>query len=431
MKKIFALLTLTYFSAHLCLAEFSPIGDTGTGPYPLAPEVSGTGLDKVFIYNSTVGSELSFITDDPSGCTWYKYQKSIADAVQISASDIQTTTDATILTNLETGYGYAVELAGGLRHYTFLVAYTPVVYTGITTVSEGDPCTTLALSVSASINDMTYYSTSGSLNKITRKHTLTWNSLVWNSSSSSYDTEVQTSTSSNIAYNWEITAPLCNTVFTVTGDQFATFFGVEAQYQSDLYQAVAVQTNATAVAEEQTAENESEKSSGDISGSAPLNITFNSYPSDAVQYSEWYIYDTEDASGSYKRYTDEEFTHSFVESGKFLVNLYVSNSTCKDSTSFEPYIVVSKLECPNFFTPRSSPGENDEFRVAYQSIVSFKGVIINRWGNILFEWSDPSKGWNGKFKGKAVSPGVYFYLIDAKGSDGVVYKKKGDINLLE
>jgi gliding motility-associated-like protein len=120
-----------------------------------------------------------------------------------------------------------------------------------------------------------------------------------------------------------------------------------------------------------------------------------------------------------------------LEAGKSLVKLYVSNNTCKDSASFTMVVSDSKLDCPNFFTPRSTPGENDEFRVAYRSLVKFKGTIINRWGNVLFEWTDPSKGWNGTFKGKAVSPGVYFYLIEAKGSDGIVYKKKGDINLLE
>ena len=32
--------------------------------------------------------------------------------------------------------------------------------------------------------------------------------------------------------------------------------------------------------------------------------------------------------------------------------------------------------------------------------------------------------------GKYVAPGVYFYVIEAEGSDGKKYKKKGDINIL-
>jgi len=166
-------------------------------------------------------------------------------------------------------------------------------------------------------------------------------------------------------------------------------------------------------------------------GPAPLVIDFYSNPNEAVQFYEWFVYDTEDESGTYKRYSDENLNHTFLVSGKSRVKLYVSNATSKDSASFTIIVTESKLDCPNFFTPRSTPGENDEFRVAYRSIVKFKGTIVNRWGNVLFVWTDPSQGWNGTYKGKAVSPGVYFYLIEAKGSDGIVYKKKGDINLLE
>ena len=32
--------------------------------------------------------------------------------------------------------------------------------------------------------------------------------------------------------------------------------------------------------------------------------------------------------------------------------------------------------------------------------------------------------------GKYVQPGVYFYVIEAEGSDGIKYKEKGDINIL-
>lgn len=166
-------------------------------------------------------------------------------------------------------------------------------------------------------------------------------------------------------------------------------------------------------------------------GPAPLVIDFYSNPSEAVQFYEWFVYDSEDETGTYKRYSDENLNHTFLVSGKSRVKLYVSNATSMDSASFTIIVTESKLDCPNFFTPRSTPGENDEFRVAYRSIVKFKGTIINRWGNVLFVWTDPSQGWNGTFKGKAVSPGVYFYLIEAKGSDGIIYKKKGDINLLE
>lgn len=48
----------------------------------------------------------------------------------------------------------------------------------------------------------------------------------------------------------------------------------------------------------------------------------------------------------------------------------------------------------------------------------------------MFRWTDPSQGWDGKKGGKYVAPGVYFYVIEAEGSDGIKYKKKGAVNIL-
>ena len=48
----------------------------------------------------------------------------------------------------------------------------------------------------------------------------------------------------------------------------------------------------------------------------------------------------------------------------------------------------------------------------------------------MFSFDDPSAGWDGNYKGKLVPPGVYFYVIQAKGSDGQEYELKGHINIL-
>ena len=429
MQRIISLLLTGLFVSSMSQAQFAASGGVKGSPYVYAPSAS-TGLDKVFIFDGMTNAQLIYTTSTPSDWSWYKYGQDPSTAVLVSDSDVQTTTTQI---NIQAGYGYMLVSGEGSRHYVYVVAYTPVNYNEIQFVSEGDPCNTVSLAVSATEDDLVYYTTSGIKKVLDRQHTLTWNTLDWNSTDKKYVPVEMSSTSANIAYNWSVTAPLTNTYFTVSGDQYANFFGNTVNFKSALYTAVAVKTNAEASIEERTATNELDKvsSSADLSGSAPLNIQFYSRPSDAVQYYEWYIYESSDGSGSFTRYTDENILHSFRESGTSLVKLYVSNSTCKDSASFSPNVSVSSLDCPNFFTPRSSPGENDEFKVAYKSIVSFKGTIVNRWGNVLFEWADPSQGWNGTYKGKAVSPGVYFYLIEAKGSDGIVYKKKGDINLLE
>ena len=44
--------------------------------------------------------------------------------------------------------------------------------------------------------------------------------------------------------------------------------------------------------------------------------------------------------------------------------------------------------------------------------------------------TDPSQGWDGRYNGKLVPAGVYYYVIKARGTDGKNYKKSGDINIV-
>lgn len=424
-------------SASVLQAQFSASGDAGGAPFSVTPPTN-TQLDKVFVYAVTANAVLHFAATTPSDWTWYRYEQDPATATQVPAADVQYTADETVLNQVDGGYGYFVQSSANLRHYCFVVSYQPAAVTDITFTTEGDVCTNLSLQVTASVDNLYYYTATALRKTLSRTFELSWNSLEWDPSTKTYQSKPQHSTSTNLAVNWSVTAPLCDTYFTLTGDQMATYFGHPITYQSALYKAVAVETNALATPQGRNAANELDKvtvadypDGSTPSGPAPLVMDFDSHPSEAAQFYEWYLYDSELPTGTYKRYSDETLNHTFLTAGKSLVKLYVSNGSCKDSASFVVTVTESKLDCPNFFTPRSTPGENDEFRVAYRSLVKFKGTIVNRWGNVLFEWTDPAKGWDGTFKGKAVSPGVYFYLIEAKGSDGIEYKKKGDINLLE
>ncbi|MBQ2447493.1 MAG: gliding motility-associated C-terminal domain-containing protein, partial [Bacteroidales bacterium] len=168
-----------------------------------------------------------------------------------------------------------------------------------------------------------------------------------------------------------------------------------------------------------------------LTGSAPLEVAFYSYANPASDYCIWYIYTRPGSEEEYLYRNEEDIEYTFYQSGTYTVKLKASNATCEDSVTFSITVTESSLDCPNFFTPRSTPGENDEFRVAHESLIEFHGRILNRWGNLLFEWTDPDLGWDGTFQGKAVNPGVYFYVITATGSDGIKYVKRGDINLIE
>jgi gliding motility-associated-like protein len=134
------------------------------------------------------------------------------------------------------------------------------------------------------------------------------------------------------------------------------------------------------------------------------------------------------------RYADPSVSYTFQESGLFRARLEVIPQAtdtlfCND-LYFDIRITESLLKLPNAFSPGASPGVNDEYRVSYKSLISFKATIFNRWGNLLFTWRDPSKGWDGKVNGKYVPTGVYFVIVEAEGADGKIYKLSKDINVL-
>ena len=96
-------------------------------------------------------------------------------------------------------------------------------------------------------------------------------------------------------------------------------------------------------------------------------------------------------------------------------------------------------DSPNAFSPNNdgtndvygAKGVNDPQSPAHwKSIVEFHAYIFNRWGQKLYEWTDPAGSWDGTFNGSPVKEGVYYVLVKAKGADGRVYNIRKDVNLL-
>ena len=57
---------------------------------------------------------------------------------------------------------------------------------------------------------------------------------------------------------------------------------------------------------------------------------------------------------------------------------------------------------------------------------SFNCKIYNRWGNLLYEFTNLDEGWDGRVdSGKIVIDGVYFYTVKAINMDGDTIDKQG------
>jgi len=104
---------------------------------------------------------------------------------------------------------------------------------------------------------------------------------------------------------------------------------------------------------------------------------------------------------------------------------------CVDSAC--TYVVVD-VQCGELFIPTAfSPnndGENDLLYVMGSCIEDLNFAIFDRWGEKVFETSDPSIGWDGSFKGKALDAAVFVYYLKATVK-GVDVDKHGNITLVK
>ena len=173
-------------------------------------------------------------------------------------------------------------------------------------------------------------------------------------------------------------------------------------------------------------------------GQAPLDVTFHANPSEMDGYTptfEWHFYKVDATNGNkelFVRY-EEDTQYTFTESGRYQVTLKTlldSEGTELQAENVSVFIADSYLEFPNAFSPNGDE-YNEIFKAKkHKSLVSFHAYIINRWGQKLFEWTDPDKGWDGKYNGKDVKEGVYFLLCKARGGDGKEYNIRKDVNLV-
>ncbi len=77
------------------------------------------------------------------------------------------------------------------------------------------------------------------------------------------------------------------------------------------------------------------------------------------------------------------------------------------------------FQLPNVLSSQYPDGNNDIYEIAELSNVSeFKLSIYNRWGFLLFETTDPTIKWDGKYNGNLVPAGVYFVVFDYKDCMG-------------
>jgi gliding motility-associated-like protein len=123
--------------------------------------------------------------------------------------------------------------------------------------------------------------------------------------------------------------------------------------------------------------------------------------------------------------------HLFIATGTYNVCLTATNAAgCSDDTCMQVSAIIKPLlDVPSAFTPGKF-GVNSVVSVKGFGIKEMQWNIYNRWGQKVFESTNPANGWDGYYKGKLQPMDVYTYTLDVIFSDGTRTRKAGDITLI-
>lgn len=410
----------------VCGASAQSLAFEGASKAPVQVDVDkNTGLSGLYVLENADGVAVSF-TGQSGAVRWLRfgaYGAAHAEEAGELASLRLTADDC----------GLMVE-AGGRQYCFWIVNYANhrLDMRGLSIDAEQE-CDRAFLTLDGNASAIHYYTINGQRREVSRELSLTHNSLEYDANSDGYAQRAVKTTLAAADGRISVPAPLCDTHFTLTGDRFMKQWGGEQSVESPLYKALAVEAHTSAEQEEGGSDNQQNAGIDGLGGSAPCPVHFSAAVTDAAVFVEWQMSQDPEFEAIDDRYRELEFDFTFRDQGTTYVRFVANNEsgTCEYvGETYQIFIGESALVCPNAFSPGASEGVNDEWKVSYKSIVKYECHIFNRWGTKLFEATDPAIGWDGKYKGKLVPSGAYYYVIKAVGSDGRKYNLSGDINIL-
>src|SRR5690606_22701346 len=124
---------------------------------------------------------------------------------------------------------------------------------------------------------------------------------------------------------------------------------------------------------------------------------------------------------------------TFPQAGNYKITLQATGvNNCK--TEISKWVEVKNdfsVFIPNSFTPNFD-GLNDYFLPVFSAYglnpSTFEMQIYDRWGSVIFESKDHTKGWDGSFKelgGLIAKQDNYTYRIKYQDLEGRIYTKLG------
>lgn len=436
IKKVILTLGLAVPAACALAAEVSFAGSS-LQVIDITPE-RNTGLDHVFVAYDASQLSRMVISGAGAGVEVSRYSNlggGYAEPVAVRQED-----GAYVVDRPQGDMGYIIR-DGDRSTCIWLVDYAAhrLVLRSASAASEQE-CENTRINIEGSGPAIHYYTIDGRQEELSREIEIGYSNLEWSDDGEAYLQTAESKTIAHISNPVMLTPPLyCNSTMTIRGDRFLAVWDMEQTVESPLIYAngldVHTSVEQTNLAEEDPdapASNMIKTDTQGLGGSAPADMSFRAYVTDAVVHNEWQIAADEQFEYIDYRFNEQNLDYTFTDEGTYYVRFVGSNADGTCEAYGETYTVAigaSELRIPNAFTPNDD-GINDEWKVGYRSLLKFHCTIFDRYGTEIISFDDPTQGWDGKYKGKLVKPGVYFYVIEATGADGKTYKKGGDINII-
>ncbi|MGB0431333.1 MAG: gliding motility-associated C-terminal domain-containing protein, partial [Bacteroidia bacterium] len=168
---------------------------------------------------------------------------------------------------------------------------------------------------------------------------------------------------------------------------------------------------------------------------------FKEWPADKTTYyleraTETSDFETIFSGTNATQYTDNEILDDIDEIFRYRIKaVYGHRESYSNIVKEYP---ILRIYIPNAFTPNND-GINDVYRVfgsAGQSgstdlYSNFELVIINRWGETVFESDDLNAEWDGSYKGEPCPIGTYVYYVQFRDKSGLFQYAQGNLTLIK